>query len=207
MMKWFNALSGFEQSMFIIGIIAIVLLFLQLLAMLIGFGFGDASFDDALSFEDIDTVNDSGVFDVLGLRLLTLRGIIAFFGVGSWTALVVSTSTEILWLAILSGCITGAIAMLLLAYAMKKMLLLESDGNVDLENAVGKIASVYIPIPKRSEGSGKISLVVQNRFYEFDAISATEEELPSYSEVEVISVLNNALVVKRVNQMKEEENK
>ena len=43
------------------------------------------------------------------------------------------------------------------------MLRLESDGSLQLENAIGATAHVYLGIPPMKEGTGKVHVVVQGR--------------------------------------------
>lgn len=45
---------------------------------------------------------------------------------------------------------------------------MQESGNLDTRNAVGQTGEVYVPIP--ADGRGKVTLVVQDRFMEMDAV-------------------------------------
>ena len=51
-------------------------------------------------------------------------------------------------------------ALVAIAYLMKLSLRLQSSGNIDLGYAIGKVGSVYIPIPPSMQGVGKINITI-----------------------------------------------
>jgi hypothetical protein len=69
-----------------------------------------------------------------------------------------------------------------------------SSGTVfKIEEAVGKEAIVYHRIPK--SGTGKISVSLHNFTHEIDAISPYEEEIASFTQVQIIKQADDKTVV------------
>jgi hypothetical protein len=84
--------------------------------------------------------------------------------------------------------LAGLAAMLGMAYFFKYALKLQSAGNIDLRNCLGKNATVYIPIPPNRAGKGKVNLTVQGRFTEADAVTDNGAALKTGAEVVVVSL-------------------
>ena len=106
-----------------------------------------------------------------GLNLFSVRSLtagVAFLGLTGWGMLRAGYS---LWLALPAALLAGMLASLLVAYVMRSMLRLESDGSIVLENAVGLSGTVYIPIPAAGAGVGKVQLALQERTVELEAVS------------------------------------
>ncbi len=69
---------------------------------------------------------------------------------------------------------------------MRSLGRLQAQGNVDLHNAVGLTANVYLRIPPVGEGHGRVLLQVQGRTVECRAISRTDG-IPTGATVRVLS--------------------
>ncbi len=191
MIEWWNGLGVFQQILFILAMASTIIFAIQLILMLIGIGFEDTDFD-------VDIDND--FLNIFGLKIITIRGALAFLSIGSWTALVLIEATDNLWVGTLVGVIAGLIAMILVAYAIKKAMNLQQDGNINAENAIGKVANVYLSIPKNKSGIGKVNVLVQDRLSEMEAMTADEENIPTGAEVKVVDVVNGILIVKRIGE-------
>ncbi len=92
--------------------------------------------------------------------------------------------------------------MVLMAVFFKAALKLQSSGNLDMRNALGKTATVYIPIPANRSGKGKVTLIVQERFVEMEAVTDFDKPLKTGTEVVGISISNQNVicVVPKYNQ-------
>ena len=74
-------------------------------------------------------------------------------------------------------------------YAMLSgMRSLQSEGTVQIHQAVGELATVYLRIPPRQEGVGKIQINLQNRTMEYQA-TTLGDAIPTGATVVVIKVL------------------
>ena len=68
------------------------------------------------------------------------------------------------------------------------------NGSLNLNNAIGKVGSVYLPIPAKRDGFGKVQIKVQG-LQTLDAMTDYEEKIKTGSVVEVIEILNNGILV------------
>jgi membrane-bound ClpP family serine protease len=85
--------------------------------------------------------------------------------------------------------------MLLVAKMVQASRKLVENGALDLKNAIGETATVYLTVPPKNGGSGKITMQLQGRFCEFDAVNAGEAPLKTGTQVVVTDVVGDALVV------------
>jgi len=143
---------------------------------------------------DIDGINDEPITGIAGLKVLTLRGVLVFLAIGSWTAFLLMNGLPN-WAALLIGVAAGIIAAFLQALAFRATLKLESVGNIDYSNALGKSGTVYMRIPKARTGKGKVSIIVQDRLVEVDAVTEEKEDLLPQASIEVVGLLDSATVI------------
>ncbi|MFA5006594.1 MAG: hypothetical protein WC509_03895 [Candidatus Izemoplasmatales bacterium] len=204
MSQWWEALSGFQQAMFVVAAIATAIMAIFLILMLFGIEGGEASayggdvdVPDVDADVDVDEINDEPLSAIGGLKIITIRGVLAFLAIGGWTAFSLGDLIHPL-LASLCGLASGSLAAILLAIGLRAAMKLESEGNLDLKNAVGKIATVYLRVPKDRTAKGKVTLTVQERYVEADAVTDEHEDLPTGVEVEIVDEADeNTLVVRR----------
>jgi membrane protein implicated in regulation of membrane protease activity len=126
---------------------------------------------------------------------ISLDSIFSFLKVAGWIGVICYRATTfapltILFVSLLSG--SGAFA--LIGALVGRIRKLESDGTLNLENAVGKFGTVYLTIPREKSGEGQIQVEVQGRLCTLSALSA-DAELKTGEEVFVYSVENNKLLV------------
>lgn len=216
---WWTALTLLQQSFAVVAIPATVILFLQTIALLFGLGSGhngdadgdfadsvdtdlDGDFDcdfDCDSADDLDNADNLAESDP-GLRLFTVRGIVAFFSVGGWLGIVLGGTTLHPALTITLAILGGLVALVVIALILKWSLSLQDSGNLDLRNAIGKTAQVYIPIPAGGNSSGKVTLVIQERYVELPAITQESTPLKTDQLVKITGIINQTtLVVKPID--------
>jgi len=201
MTQWWEAMSAFKQIMFVLASASTFVMIVFIILMLIGFD-GSDSFDGDVDVDvdlpDGDEINDVPLVALSGLKILTIRGILAFIAVGCWTAFGLADSMNHV-LGSFIGAIAGAIASYLLAIAFRASLRLESEGNLNYKNAIGKIGTVYIKVPKSNTGVGKVNLTFQERYTEIDAITNETEDLKTGTPVEVVGLHSETtIIVKKV---------
>lgn len=123
-----------------------------------------------------------------GLDLLSVRALSAglgFFGIGGLLGLATGFG---LLAAIPLGLVLGFAAMLGTAMITRWMLSLETDGSVEIHGAVGTSGTVYLAIPGERSGTGKVTLTLQNRTVEYQAVTS-QGPLPTGATVLVIDVV------------------
>ncbi|MBC8327250.1 MAG: NfeD family protein, partial [Planctomycetes bacterium] len=86
-----------------------------------------------------------------------------------------------------AGVAGGVVMTWLLAILLRGMYLLESSGNVRIEQALGSEGEVYASVPAREHGRGQVRVVIEGRQRIYNAVS-DQEELPSGSRVRVARV-------------------
>jgi membrane protein implicated in regulation of membrane protease activity len=137
---------------------------------------------------------DVGHSQSMFLKLLSLQTIstfLTFFGL-------VGLATEHLGWSPLTVAVVataaGASALYLVARMMGGLARLQSQGNVDLHNAVGLTANVYLRIPPSGSGHGRVLMQVQGRTVECRAISRGHE-IPTGATVRVIARMDDDMLV------------
>lgn len=83
----------------------------------------------------------------------------------------------------------GAGALFLVAGLMKTLHRLKADGTVRIERAVGTTGTVYLRIPGKKAGTGKVTLKVQNRTVEYQAVTS-RDELPTGAKIVVVGIVS-----------------
>jgi hypothetical protein len=192
MKEWFLSLSVLEQVFFWIGIVATILLIIQIILMCFSSFGGDVDIDGD-GIIDVDT--DSGV------SIFTAKSITAFFAVGAWAGLLTCAlvAESVQWVSVIVAVLAGGAAMAAVVLIIRAMLKLQCNGAFQIEKLVGEKATVYVSIPSKRTGRGKITLNAQGRFVELDAVTDGEEKIAVDEVVEIVATENECTVVKRAN--------
>lgn len=133
------------------------LLVLQIAATLIG---GDSEVDG-----DLDVHGEMGEGH---LSFRTVVAFVTFFGIGGRAALAGGLGA---WPSLGAAAVAGSLAFWLVGLAMLQISRLRSSGNVDIQNAVGSEARVYLTVPAQREGSGSVTVPIQGRTMQFKAVT------------------------------------
>jgi len=136
-----------------------------------------------------DAHGSSWFFGVLTLRSLTAA--LAFFGLAGLAALQRDIGEPLRFLV---GVAAGVAALFLVAWVMRSLSKLRSEGTVRLDRAVGATGTVYLTIPGAKAGAGKVTVNVQNRSMEFQAVTSQASELPTGAKVKIVSVVSPGTV-------------
>jgi len=142
----------------------------------------------------VDVHHDFHSGDHDSMHLLSVRSVAAgatlFGAVGMWLA-----GRGLPFLIAGGGAlVAGMVAAVATAFMTKQMMQLESDGTLQVENAVGQSGIVYLPIPPRGEGAGKVQFKLQGRTVEMGAVGSETTVIPTGAPVIVVSVVNNDTV-------------
>ena len=191
MIQWWNSLDLFARVYALIAVPATLVLILQTLLLFFGFG-ADEDGIDLNGNDQIDTPGDGGGD---GLVLFSVRGIMAMLCVGGWSGLALYASGVNRPVTVIVSLVCGIAALFVIAYLMKAAMKLQSNGAITLGTAIGKTGRVYIPIPPKAEGSGKITLTVQERFIEADAVTTADRKLRTGEVVRVVATDETGLLV------------
>jgi hypothetical protein len=206
MMAWYESLTAAERIFAAFGIPAAIVMLVQTVLLLLGFlggGEADIPSDTSGLGEGMDIGDTTGGVDPIntpgdsGLRMFSVRGIVAFFAVFGWTALAVSRSGGPITLASGLGVAAGLAALFALAWMMRAILRMQEDGTADERTAIGRSASVYLQIPAGRSGTGKVTVLVSSQLREFDAVTDDGEVIPTGREVTVVGLSGRSTMVVR----------
>lgn len=137
-----------------------------------------------------------GIFS--GLNILTVRGVVAFLTVFGWSGLWLSQLGLHPLLAAFLAIQIGVIGMVGVALILRSALRLQYDGTLDLRNAVGRAGTVYLTVPARRGGCGKVNVLVQEQLREFEAVTEEAEPIPTGEKVLVTGLAGeDTLLVSR----------
>lgn len=199
--EWWAMKPIFEKVLWFCAVPASVILLIQMLLTFLGFdgtGDSDVEVDADAGFEmdgDIDGDQDHG----MGFPFFTFRNFIAFFTVFGWTGIMMTSNGHGVTITLIVSIFAGVVMMFLISllfYLMSR--LASSGGTYSLRQAVGKEGTVYVRVPKKGNGQGKVNVKLNHQMRELDALSESEEDLTAGTIVRVSKIVSNKLVVERV---------
>lgn len=194
--QWWDALSSAHQVFWFIAIVFSVLFFIQLVLLVIGL---DSESPDGLDHA-VDTSGTGHEFSAL-----SVRSIIAFFTFFGWTGVLTMGNHLSVWWSVMLSCLAGLAAMFVVAWLMYKFAQLEQSGTLNLYHALDQTGEVYIPIPAHRSGRGRITLQIDGRAREMDAMTEGDQ-LRTGDPVRVIDIeQDNVLLVESVVEEIEED--
>ena len=212
MTAWWEGLSAMLKVLYCIAIPSTLLLIIQTILTLTGFGEGGAGANpsdtsgldlevdgvDASMDTEIDLEMDGADADIGTLRLFTFQGIVAFSTTFAWVAICLVKGGMQSAPALLLGGLCGAAIMYVVAKLRQVSAKLAENGTFDIKSAIGESAQVYVMIPGGGESGGKITLTLSARFVELNAITEGTESISAGSVVRVTDVVGDTVVVERV---------
>lgn len=218
MNEWWEALTAFEKIFWYIAIPFSLILVIQLIMTFVGMGdgdtdvgmesdFADAGMDGAMDIDldnlDVQTESDFTPFESdPSFNFFTVRNFIAFFTIFGWAGIAAWSEELSKGWTIVVAVVAGLIAMALngtLFYFLSKMQ--DQGGGLRIQNALGQIGDIYIPVKGAGGSVGKIQVAIQGSVREMQAITKDEADLPTGTVVKVVGVVSNSiLVVEKLNK-------
>lgn len=221
---WWNGLDLFSQILHCISIPATLILIIQTVMIIAGFGdsgpdtnLSDTSgldlpdgmdFDgsglDGAGFDGGDMSGDMGdgsghdvgnPADAGAMHLFTFQGIITFLCVFAWSAIITYKGTNNILISLIVGFVLGGGAMFGVAKIIQASAKLAQNGNIVAKNYLGETGTVYLVIPANGNGHGKVNISLGERYVEFDAITEDGEDIPSGASVRVVDIRSESLLV------------
>lgn len=150
-----------------------------------------------LSGGETDMDSDSGDTD-MPFEIFTLRNLINFLLGFSWTGISFYDSIESKNILIIVAVLIGLSFVAIFFFIIKQVLKLSEDNSFKIENALHKTAEVYLTIPEAKSGKGKVQISINGAFHELDAITLSNEKIPSSAAVKVVAIEDNLLIVEKI---------
>jgi membrane protein implicated in regulation of membrane protease activity len=160
----------------------------------------DQSADMSMTADgEVHHPDSSWLFGIISFR--TLVGAAAFFGVAGKAAASAGLSDSA---ALMIALAAGFGAMYGMYWLMRSISRLQTSGNQRITAALGRRATVYIPVPAERKGAGKVQLSMQNRIVELQAVTDEPDRLKTGETVEVVAIAGSDVVrVRRIIEMVE----
>lgn len=204
MKEWFMS-DPLRAVLLLVAVPSTLIMIIQTILVFIGMADGDADVDmpddngiDGVFGDNSPEVSDMDIGDT-GLRLFTVRGMVAFFSVGGWAGLSAYSLTDNALAAIITALIFGTLALLLVAWFFKWAASLNANGVMNVDSAVGKVGEVYITVPANMSGTGKVNVIIQQRLSEMDAVTNCDRPLKFGERVKVTGIsMGNTLIVEPI---------
>jgi hypothetical protein len=201
MSEWWSGLGLALQVFHGIGILASIILVIQLVLTVLGADADAAGFDG-----DVDFGGDPGALDGLdgaehgsGLGILSTRTVLAFLAGFGWTGVIVLERGHGMAPAVLISVGVGILLMLLVFWMMRWLYSLRESGSLDYRNAVGQVGTVYVRVPAAGDGTGQVQVLVQGRLATVAAAGRDAEAIASGNKVKVVGLAgSNTLEVESV---------
>lgn len=184
---WWTEMATFEKINWLIALPFSALFLIQIVLTFIG---ADLDHDTADGDIDGSIDHDTGI----DFQFLTLKNLIAFFTIFGWTGIVCIDANLSTGITVLISTVAGLLMMTIMASLMYFMGKLTDSGTLDIRNAIGKTCSVYLTIPGKRSGLGKVQIQVQG-FQTLDAMTDNDESIKSGALVEVKDVINNEILL------------
>lgn len=183
MIDWWQGLDGAGRLFWSIAIGATVFQVLLFLSALFGSG-------------DLDHSTDTEFDSTQGIKLLSIRAIVAFLVGFGWAGGLMLNRGMDLFPALGIAMVTGFVFMTAIFLIMRGMMSLRADGTMNFHNAVGGTGSVYVTIPANRGGHGHVEIEIQGRITTIQAVTNHGEPLAPQSAITVDAVEpGNVLVV------------
>ena len=189
MMDLFNSLDPLQKFFWTIACCASVVFIIQTIMTFVGLG-TDADVDAGPMDGSVDSVEDgslSGVF--------SFRNLINFLLGYGWAGVLLYGSFDKGWLLQLVAIAVGLAFVLAFVFMFRQVMKLSHDGSFKMQEAVGLSADVYLRIPAARSGRGKVQVSVKGSVHEIDAVTDSDQEIPTGGQVKVLEVLGDDLLL------------
>lgn len=167
--NWYSSMEPMQQMFWGCALVGSVVFVIQMVLTLIGLdghdvdtGFDVADFGDT----DGDTMDTGG-----GLSLFSIRSLVNFLVGFGWSGVSFHKLIGNNILLVLVSVAVGCAFVWLFFYIRKQTRKLEANGAFDIRNCEGKTANVYLRIPEKGTGKGKVQISVNGAFHEIDALT------------------------------------
>ena len=172
---WWTTLSLAKQVFYGIALIAAIVVIIMGVLAMIGIGH-----DVQLDAHDADG----------GGSLFSLKPITGFLFAFGWAGGASIGAGCSLLVACLLALLAGLIVMFAIAGLLRASQRLKVDGTIKKEDAIGKIATVYVTIPPAPESGGQIIVPLDGRTITLGAIQTGSTPLHADAKVKVIELID-----------------
>lgn len=190
MNEWYAELTNIERVYWIVAVAGTILFVIQMISV---FVLGDMDVQVA-GDTDFDVDADSG----MPYQFFTFRNLVGFLTVFAWSGLAALAAEYSITTTLIISSVSGIVMMALMSALFYFVSRMTDSGTMNYRNAIGKVATTYIPMKAKRGSMGKVQIEIQSSFHELDAMTDEEEDIPTNSIVEVVDLISgNILLVKK----------
>jgi len=131
-------------------------------------------------------------------QLFSLRNLINFLLGFGWGGVAFYNSIESKGLLIFVSIVIGIGFVVLFFFLIIQILKLTEDNTFKQDDLIGKVGEVYLTIPSKMSGKGKIIISLNGTSHELQAMTESEENIPSNYSVRVIYIYDKTLIVAKI---------
>ncbi|MEZ4775328.1 MAG: NfeD family protein [Bacteroidia bacterium] len=189
-METFGTLDPLLKTFWLVAIPSSIFFLLQTLMIFIGGHSHDLSGSDGGFDTGVEGVDS--VFD-----LFSLKNLIHFLLGFSWTGIAFyeSISSPILLIGI--ALIVGVLFVYMFFVVIRQLQKLAEDNSFQLTDTLGQTAEVYLTIPEKKSGKGKILVSARGSVHELEALTEGEKIL-SGTAIKVVKIENGNIFVETI---------
>ena len=184
--SWWAAQEWFERIFWIIALPSTLTFLFIMITTFFG-GDMDSDMPDA----DAEVDMDGGI----GFQFITFKNLVGFFTIFAWVGLACIKSDFSATTTILVAFLSGLAMMLVMAGIYYLLSSMVDDGTLVVKNTIGRLGEVYMNIPPKNEGLGKIHITVQGAMREMDAITNEKKMLTMGTVVTVTDVIDGHILL------------
>ena len=185
MMEWFQELSSFQKTYWIITGISTFIFIIVLISTFIG--------ADADDIGDIDAEIDADTG--AGFQFFTLKNLVAFFTIFGWSGIASIDAGNSKATTIIISLFCGLVMMFIMAAMFYYISKLTSSGTLKMKNALNSIGEVYLTVGANRSKIGKVQVKVQGALRELEALTDNDKDLIQGNVIKVIEVTNNGILI------------
>ena len=192
MTEFFTGMSSLEKTYWITALLGSIIFIIIFIMTFIG-----ADIDGDLDIDGDFDVDDGGI----GFQFFTFKNVVAFFTIFGWTGVTCLDNNMASGTTLIISVIAGVIMMFATSALFFWISSLAESGTLQINNAIGQIGEVYLPIGANRSKIGKISIKVQGSLRELEAITDDDEDLKTKTIIKVIEVISaELLLVKKLTK-------
>lgn len=137
-----------------------------------------------------------GDFNVVDtpFQLFSLRNLINFLLGFSWTGISLYTSIPNKLLLLFVALVVGGFFVFLFFIIIKQIMKLAEDNSFKYESTLNKTAEVYLSIPEKKTGKGKIMISINGSYHELDAMTENKR-IETGAVVKIVKIENSDILI------------
>lgn len=184
-MDYFDHMDTLLKTFWMVAVPVSVIFLIQTVMTFIGGDAGDgveADFDGDLEGGDAP------------FQLFSFRNLINFLLGFSWSGISFYNSISSHTLLFLLAFAVGVLFVVLFFIVIRQVQKLAEDNSFKLQSTLHKTAEVYLSIPEKRSGKGKIMISVNGAYHELDAMTE-HAKIPTGAAVKVVKIENESMLI------------